>query len=118
MTKLLGYAFLGIGIMMLVTGGSHLLGYIKAPEQFPIYHYLTNLPLEERTIQTKAGDMLLPIGIFKISGLLSIVLAGFLLVAMVRMLISAGVQMIRSDTRDMAKQLIKEIRKLSNQDLE
>ena len=118
MTKIFGYLFIGAGILLLVMGISQLLGYIKTPDQFPIYHYLANLPLEERTIQTKAGEMLLPVGIFKISGLLSIVLVGFLLIAMVRMLLSAGVQMVSSNTRDMAKQLIKEIQKISSKGMD
>ncbi|MCG8537282.1 MAG: hypothetical protein MI808_19500 [Pseudomonadales bacterium] len=115
MTKLLGYVFLGLGVLLLIGGINQLGIYIKQPETFPIYDYLVNLPEAERTIQTKAGNMLLPAGVFKISGLFSIILAGFLLLSLVRLLMSTGAQMMSSNTRDVAKQLVAEMRKMNRE---
>lgn len=117
MTKLMGYIFLGLGIALLVAAINQLGVYVKTPDQFPIYNYLVNLPVEERTMQTQAGDMLLPIGIFKISGLFSIVLAGFLVLSVVRLLVSTGSNLISSNTRDLAKQLVAEVRKMNGEDI-
>ncbi len=115
MTKLIGYLFLILGIAILVGGINQLGIYVKTPDAFPIYNYLVNLPEAERTIQTQAGNMLLPIGIFKISGLLSIVLVGFLLVSVVKLLVGTGVKMISSNTRDLARQLVAEVKKMNGE---
>jgi hypothetical protein len=117
MTKLFGYMFLLLGIILLVLGINQLGIYLKHPDQFPIYHYLVNLPESERSMQLEAGAVILPTGLFKISGMMSILLAGFLLVAVVRLLVSSGVSMISSNTRDLARQLIAEVKKIEKIDV-
>ncbi len=114
MTKLFGYLLIALGALLLLVGIQQLGIYIKDPAQFPIYHYLTEMPVADRTLVIQGSDMILPVGIFKISGLLSIILAGFLLVSVVRLLISTGVRMITANVRDLAKQLIAEIRQINN----
>lgn len=105
-----------LGIALLVAGLNQLGLYVRNPDTFPIYHMLTSLPEQERVIQLQQGSMVLPVGFFKVSGMLSIILAGFLLVAVVRLLVSAGVGMISSNTRDLARQLITEIRKIEKRE--
>ena len=117
MTKLMGYLFMLLGIALLVMGLNQLGIYVKSPDQFPIYRMLTNLPEADRTISLQQGSMVLPVGFFKISGMLSIILTGFLFVSVVKLLIGTGLGMIKADTRDLARQLISEIRKLDNKDI-
>ena len=112
MTKLIGYLLIASGALLLLIGINQLGIYLKDPAQFPIYHYLTELPVADRTMVIQGGNMILPIGIFKVSGLLSILLAGFLLVSVVRLLVSTGVRMITANVRDLAKQLISEIQQI------
>ncbi|RLU01926.1 MAG: hypothetical protein D9N14_00510 [Ketobacter sp.] len=116
-TRLLGYVFLLAGIALLVVGVNQLGLYVQAPDQFPIYQKLVALPAADRTIDLQQGAMVLPVGFFKVSGMLSILLTGFLLVSVVKLLVSTGLGMIKSDTRDLARQLISEIRKLEHRDL-
>lgn len=117
MTKLFGYLFLLLGIALLVLGINQLGIYIQHPDKFPVYHALITMPEQDRTLQLQQGAMVLPIGFFKVSGMLSIILAGFLLVSVVRLLVSTGVGMISSNTRDLARQLITEIRKIEKSEV-
>ncbi|MGB3623745.1 hypothetical protein FT643_15955 [Ketobacter sp. MCCC 1A13808] len=114
MTKLIGYALIAMGAAVLLFGINQLGVYLNDPAQFPIYHYLTNMPVAERTMVIQGSNMILPVGIFKISGLLSIILAGFLLLSLVRLLVSTGVRMITANIRDLAKQLVVEIQKINH----
>lgn len=117
MTKLMGYLFLLLGITLLVVGLNQLGIYVKSPDQFPIYRMLISLPEADRTISLQQGTMVLPVGFFKISGMLSIILTGFLFISVIKLLITTGLGMIKSDTRDLARQLISEIRKLEHKDI-
>ena len=114
MSKLLGYGFLILGVGLLVLGVNQLGIYIKNPDIFPIYHMLINLPEADRTISLQQGSMVLPVGFFKVSGLLSNILAGFLFVSVVKLMISTGVGMIKPNTRDLARDLVAEVRRLEN----
>lgn len=116
MTKLIGYGFLVLGVALLLLGIQQFGVYLRNPDQFPIYAMLTSLPEADRTMRLSQGSMVLPVGFFRISGMLSILLSAFLLVAVVKLLISSGVQMIRANTRDLAGQLIAEIRRLDSGD--
>jgi len=116
MSKLLGYCFLILGIGLLVLGINQLGIYLKTPDTFPIYRMLIQLPEVDRTINLQQGSMVIPVGFFKISGLLSIILAGFLFVSVVKLLVSTGVGMIKPNTRDLARDLMAEIRKLENRE--
>ncbi len=116
MTKLMGYLFLLLGVALLVVGVNQLGIYIKSPDQFPIYQMLINLPEEDRSITLQQGAMVLPLGFFKMSGMLSIILSGFLFISVVKLLITTGLGMIKADTRDLARQLIAEIRKAEHRD--
>ncbi|MBA56638.1 MAG: hypothetical protein CMK89_19470 [Pseudomonadales bacterium] len=117
MTKLMGYLFLLLGIALLVVGLNQLGVYVKSPDQFPIYRMLVSLPEADRTISLQQGAMVLPVGFFKISGMLSIILTGFLFISVIKLLITTGLGMIKADTRDLARQLISEIRKLEHKDI-
>ncbi|RLU00003.1 MAG: hypothetical protein D9N11_13385 [Ketobacter sp.] len=117
MTKLMGYLFLLLGIALLVVGLNQLGVYVKSPDQFPIYRMLVSLPEADRTISLQQGAMVLPVGFFKISGMLSIILSGFLFISVIKLLITTGLGMIKADTRDLARQLISEIRKLEHKDI-
>ena len=117
MTKLMGYLFLLLGIALLVVGLNQLGVYVKSPDQFPIYRMLVSLPEADRTISLQQGAMVLPVGFFKISGMLSIILTGFLFISVIKLLITTGLGMIKADTRDLARQLISEIRKLEPKDI-
>ena len=116
MTKLIGYVFLILGIGLLLMGINQLGLYVQKPETFPIYQALISLSESDRTMQLQQGSMVLPVGFFKISGMLSILLTAFLLVSVVRLLVSTGVGMMKSNTQDLARQLIAEIRKQGKSD--
>lgn len=115
MTKLIGYVLIALGVILLIFGINQLGVYLNDPARFPIYQYLTQLPAEERTMIIQGGSMVLPVGIFKISGLLSILLAGFLALSLVRLLISTGVRMITANVRDLAHELVREVQKINQQ---
>lgn len=118
MNNLIGYAFLALGIVALVMGLKQLSIYIQNPDLFPIYHYITHLPVEDRTVQLQGGSMVMPAGFLKISGMGSIIVAGFLLVSVVRLLMSTGTQLLKSDVKKLAQQLVKEIQEIKKNPME
>ena len=111
MRQVLGMAFIVASIWLLVYGFVWFSNFLIQPELFPLYQLLVDLPEAERTINGPAGDLVMPIGLFKISGLILAIFLLFVVISVIKMFFNAGVTLLAPKVEDSLDKLVKKLKK-------
>lgn len=110
MRQVLGMAFIAASMWLLVYGFVWFSNFVVQPESFPLYQQLAELPEAERTITSDAGDMVMPVGLFKVSGFMFVIFLLFIVVGVIKMFFGAGVTLLAPKVEDALDKLIKKLK--------
>ena len=110
MRQALGMILIVASAWLLVLGFVWFSTFINDPGIFPLYQSLAEMPEEDRTLMTEQGDMILPVGIFKISGLFFVVLLLFLALGIIKMFFMAGITLLAPKAEDVMDKLLKRLK--------
>lgn len=111
----LGLILTVASVWLLVTGFVWFTHFAKQPEIFPIYHMLSEMPESERVLTSETGEVVLPIGIFKLSGLFFVVLLLFVALGIIKMFFAAGITLLAPKSEDLLDKLLKRLKATAKQ---
>ena len=101
-----GYAFLAIGIGVLLYFISLLETFIADPDTFNLYRLLAALPEAERTLAAGEIALIIPVGVFKALGMFLSILFLFVAVSIIKTFFSIGVQLIAPKIEDVMEKVL------------
>lgn len=110
MRQIMGLILIAASIWLIVYGFVWFSNFLLQPELFPLYQMLVELPEAERTISGPAGDLVLPIGIFKISGLILAIFLLFVGLSLIKMFFNAGITLLAPKVEDSLDKLVKKLK--------
>lgn len=110
MRQALGLVFIVASIWLLVYGFVWISNFSVQPELFPLYQMLAELPAEERIIKAANGELELPVGLFKVSGLAIAALFLFVALSIIKMFFNAGVTLLAPKVEDTLDKMLKKLK--------
>lgn len=110
MRQVLGMILLVVSVWLLVLGFVWFSNFINDPSIFPVYQMMAEMPEEERVIVGSQGEMTLPLGLFKVSGLFFVVLVLFIGLGIIKMFFTSAITLLAPRAEDVMDKLLKRLK--------